>query len=57
MNIFFNDDRQNNTRVGSAFNFPVGELGAIKVAYSTGAIIRIGVNFSTIPAAGQMVFF
>jgi hypothetical protein len=57
VNDFFKDDRQNNTRVGATFNFPVGKLGAIKVAYSTGAIIRIGANFSTISAAWQMVFF
>lgn len=57
VNDLFNDDRQNNTRVGATFNFPVGRLGAIKLAYSTGAIIRIGGDFSTISAAWQMVFF
>ncbi len=57
VNDVFMDDRLNNTRVGATFNFPVGKLGAIKVAYSTGAIIRIGANFSTISAAWQMVFF
>jgi len=57
VNEFFKDDRLNNMRVGATFNFHVGKLGAIKVAYSTGAIIRLGANFSTLSMAWQMVFF
>ena len=57
LNDFYKDDRLNNSRVGATFNFPVGTLSAIKIAYSTGAIIRFGANFSTISIAWQMAFF
>jgi hypothetical protein len=57
LNDFFKDDRQNNARVGATLNVPIGKLGAIKVAYSTGAIIRFGANFSTISLAWQRAFF
>jgi len=57
VNDFYKDDRQNNSRFGTTFNFPVSKLSAIKIAYSTGAIIRLGANFSTISIAWQMVFF
>ena len=57
VNDIYNDDRQNNSRVGATFNFPISRLSSIKLAYSTGAVIRIGGNFSTISVAWQMVFF
>ena len=57
VNDVYNDDRQNNSRLGATFNFPVSKRSAIKIAYSTGAIIRFGANFSTISIAWQMVFF
>jgi Putative MetA-pathway of phenol degradation len=57
VNDVYNDDRQNNTRVGATFNFPISKQSAIKLAYSTGAVIRIGGNFSTISAAWQTAFF
>jgi hypothetical protein len=53
----YNDDRQNNSRIGATFNFPVSRHSAIKLAYSTGAIIRIGGDFSVISAAFQTAFF
>jgi hypothetical protein len=53
----YNDDRQNNSRIGATFNFPVSRHSAIKLAYSTGAIIRIGGDFSTISLAWQTAFF
>ena len=56
VNDIYKDDRQNNSRVGATFNFPVSKKSAIKIAYSTGAIIRFGANFSTISIAWQMVF-
>jgi hypothetical protein len=56
VNDLYNDDRQNNSRLGATFNFPVSKRSAIKIAYSTGAIIRFGANFSTISIAWQMVF-
>jgi hypothetical protein len=57
VNDFYKDDRQNNSRLGASFNFPLSKVSAIKIAYSTGAIIRFGGNFSTISIAWQMVFF
>jgi len=57
VNDVYNDDRQNNSRVGATFNFPVSRVSAIKLAYSTGAVIRVGGNFSTISVAFQTAFF
>jgi hypothetical protein len=57
VNDFYKDDHQNNSRFGATFNFPISKLSAIKIAYSTGAIIRFGGNFSTISIAWQMAFF
>lgn len=54
---FYKNDRQNNSRLGATFNFPISKLSAIKIAYSTGAIIRFGGNFSTVSIAWQMAFF
>ena len=56
INNIYNDDRQNNSRIGATFNFPISKQSAIKIAYSTGAIIRFGSNFSTISAAWQIAF-
>jgi hypothetical protein len=56
VNDVYNDDRQNNSRIGGTFNFPLTKTSSIKIAYSTGAIIRFGSNFSTISAAWQMAF-
>jgi len=57
VNGFKDDDDQNNVRVGATFNLPVSKRDAIKLAYSTGAIIRFGANFSTISLAWQTAFF
>ena len=56
VNDVYQDDRQNNMRIGATFNLPLSRLSSIKLAYSTGAIIRIGANFSTISIAWQMAF-
>ena len=57
VNDFYKNDNLNNSRLGATFNFPISRSSAIKIAYSTGAIIRFGGNFSTISLAWQMVFF
>jgi hypothetical protein len=57
VNDVIQDDRQNNSRIGATFNFPVSRVSSIKLAYSTGAVIRVGGNFSTISVAWQLVFF
>jgi len=57
VNDVYQNDRQNNSRIGATFNLPVSSKSAIKFAYSTGAVIRVGGNFSTISVAWQTVFF
>lgn len=57
VNDFYKNDRLNNSRIGATFNFPLSRLSSLKIAYSTGAIIRFGGNFSTISVAWQMAFF
>jgi Putative MetA-pathway of phenol degradation len=48
-----NDDRQANSRVGATLVLPIGRRHSIKLAASTGAIIRIGANFTTLSIAWQ----
>lgn len=57
VNDFYKDDRQNNLRLGATFNLPVNKKNSIKIAYSTGAIVRFGANFSTISITWQTAFF
>ena len=57
VNGVYQDDRQNNIRIGATFNMPVSRVSSIKLAYSTGAVIRVGGNFSTISLAFQTAFF
>ena len=56
VNDVYQDDRQNNARLGATFNLPVSKQNSIKLAYSSGAIVRFGANFSTISIAWQMAF-
>jgi len=49
-------DRQENSRIGGTLVLPVGKRHTIKVAYSTGAIIRFGANFSTVSIAWQSIY-
>jgi len=57
VNDIYNDDRQDNSRVGATLNIPLSKGSSIKLAYSTGAIIRIGANFSTVSLSWQTMFF
>jgi hypothetical protein len=57
VNNVYQDDRQNNSRIGATFNLPVSMQSSIKLAYSTGAVIRVGGDFSTISVAFQTTFF
>ena len=41
-----NSDRQSNSRVGATLVLPVGRRHSIKLAASTGAVIRYGANFN-----------
>lgn len=51
------DDRQSNSRIGATLVLPVGKRNAVKLAYSTGAIIRSGADFTSISAGWQTTFF
>jgi hypothetical protein len=50
------DDRQSNSRIGATFVLPVGKRHSIKFAYSQGAIIRSGANFTTVSVGWQTSF-
>jgi hypothetical protein len=51
------NDRQSNSRIGATLVLPVGKRHSIKFAYSTGAIIRSGADFTTVSAGWQTTFF
>jgi hypothetical protein len=51
------DDRQSNSRVGATMVLPVGKRHSVKIAFSTGAIIRYGADFTTLSAGWQTSFF
>jgi len=51
------DDRQSNARVGATMVLPVGKRHSVKFAYSTGAVIRSGADFTSISAGWQTTFF
>ncbi len=46
-------ERLVSSRVGATFAFPVGRRHGIKVAYSTGAIVRFGANFDSFSVGWQ----
>jgi hypothetical protein len=50
------DDRQSNSRIGATLVLPVKKLNSIKFAYSTGAIIRSGADFTTFSVGWQSTF-
>ncbi len=51
-----NYDRQENSRIGGTLVFPVGKRNTIKLACSTGAIIRFGASFTTLSIGWQYIF-
>jgi hypothetical protein len=57
VNDIVNNDRQENSRIGGTLVLPVGKRNSVKIAYSTGAIIRFGANFSTVSVAWQSIYF
>ena len=52
-----NNDRQSNSRIGATMVLPVGKRNSLKFAFSTGAIIRSGADFSTFSVGWQTTFF
>lgn len=57
VNNMASNDEQNNLRVGGTFVVPVGTGNAIKVAVSSGAVVRFGANFTTVSLAWNSSFF
>ena len=53
INNVIKDDRQNNSRIGATFVFPVFKRSSLKLAASTGAIIRAGADFNTFSIGWQ----
>jgi hypothetical protein len=51
------DDRQSNSRIGGTLVLPIGKRNSVKFAYSTGAIIRSGADFTSISAGWLTTFF
>jgi hypothetical protein len=52
-----NDDRQSNSRIGGTMVLPVGKRNSLKFAFSTGAIVRSGADFTTLSVGWQTTFF
>jgi hypothetical protein len=50
------NDRQSNSRIGATLVLPVGKRHSVKIACSTGAIIRFGANFTTFSIGWQTSF-
>lgn len=57
VNEVLNDDRQSNVRLGATAAFPMGKRSVLKVAYSRGAVVRIGSNFSTVSVGWTTTWF
>jgi hypothetical protein len=51
------NDRQSNSRIGGTIVLPIGKVHSVKIAFSTGAIIRAGADFTTISVGWQTSFF
>lgn len=51
------DDRQSNARVGVTGVIPTGKRSAIKLAASTGAVVRLGQNFTSFSIGWQHSWF
>jgi hypothetical protein len=51
-----NHDRQSNSRIGATMVLPVRKRNALRFAFSTGAIIRSGADFSTYSIGWQTTF-
>lgn len=57
INDRINDDRQSNTRIGLTAVMPVGKSNSIKLAASTGAVVRVGQDFTTFSFGWQHSWF
>jgi hypothetical protein len=52
-----NNDRQDNSRTGLTFAFPVTQSQSLKLTWAKGVTTRIGSSFDTIGVAWQMFWF
>jgi hypothetical protein len=50
-------DRLSNSRVGATLVFPVKKRHAVKVAWSTGAVVRSGADFTAFSIGWQTAWF
>ena len=53
LNGVIKDDRQSNVRVGLTGALPTGKMSSLKIAASTGAVVRIGQDFTTVSLGWQ----
>ena len=56
INDIVNDDRQSNSRIGMTAVMPVGKQNTIRFACSTGAVVRVGQDFTTFSIGWQRVW-
>ena len=57
VNKITNDNRQSNSRIGLTAVIPTSKLSALKVSYSTGAVVRIGQDFDTFSVGWSKTWF
>jgi hypothetical protein len=57
INDIYNDDRQENARIGVTTVLPVGKRNSLKLSASKGAVVRIGQNFATFSIGWQTSWF
>lgn len=57
INDLYNDDRQSNARIGITAVLPVGKSNSLKLSASTGAVVRIGQDFTTVSIGWQRSWF
>ncbi|MFD2203740.1 transporter [Shivajiella indica] len=53
LNNIVNDDRAENTRLGITAVVPTGKFSSLKFAFSTGVIVRLGQDFTTLTLGWQ----
>jgi hypothetical protein len=53
INGIYNDDRQSNSRIGVTAVLPTGKFSSLKLAASTGAVVRVGQDFTTFSIGWQ----
>jgi hypothetical protein len=57
INDLYNDDRVANARIGITAVMPVGKRNSLKLSASTGAVVRVGQDFSTLSIGWQRSWF